>query len=509
MTGLLFNVNFVARQRILLVLAAAACAIASRAIWHDGPAIFDRREFKYLGLLAIAAIWLLLLVITQTNLSGGGWMGDWWEHYQRALFYRDDDPYANRGFGVTARPPAFNLVASTLTDLVGTRFSDYQVISTALGSLALLPALLLFELFRRSRLENGFISSGLALFCFSLVLNPMFATNIVYPWSRTFTSFLMIVGTYCYLIGSLPAAFLCLGVGVVSHYSGAMMAFLICADCFLRRRKSAPLSSMLLLAVPIVPWVQWAIRAYGLHTFFTANTTAQNYNEHALSQVLRQWLYNLETTFVPFVRFDDMRPFIAQASRLGAVYDALHLYWASNFWGSLTTALSVSIAILVLRAHRELAMPPTGTRLLALSAVATGLSFVVAPNPEISGITHLTLQHIAIGLFALGFALISDAPAWLRRLFALFFLFEAWGFYLLKTIRRSELTPEIYSAGYRINWTFKQAQHLQFLSDRYPQLAHGLSIALIAIVPIIYGYLYVMAFEQHRTPPSSRARIGG
>jgi hypothetical protein len=267
---------------------------------------------------------------------------------------------------------------------------------------------------------------------------------------------------------------------------------------------------MLLFAVPIVPWVLWATRAYGLHAVVNANTTSQNFNEHPLSQVLRQWLYNVETTFVPFARFDDIRPFIAQASRLGTLYDALHLYWASNFWGSLTTALTVTTALLlVVGAHRKVIMAAAATRLLALSAATICLSFAVAPNVEISGITHLTLQHVAIGLFALGCAAISRYPAWLRRLFAMLFLLEAWSFYLLKTARRHELTPEIYSAGYRINWTFKQAQHLQFLYDEHPQLAHALSIALISLLPLLYGYLYVMAFEQRRTSPSPRAENGG
>jgi len=498
MTGSAFHWSFASCQRVLLVLLGAGLLIVSRAIGAEVRSIVDSGEWLYLAAVAGAAMWLLLLVVAQGNLSGGGWMGDWWEHYQRMLFFlRDSDPYATHGFDVTARPPAFNIVAATLADLTGSRFSDYQIIHTALASLTLLPALLLLQHFRGPQPPGPAMRFGALLFCFTLVLQPMFATNAVYPWSRMFTSFFALSGMYGYLVGALPAAFLCLGVAMVSHYSAGVLALVFAADCLWRSKRISQRLSVLLLGVPLLPWAVWASRTYGVGPWLTSNTAVQNFLGHHVLEVVQQWLYNVETTFVPFARFADMGPFIAQTSRLGTLYDALHLYWASNFWGSLSTALTGTAAVFLLfgRDHRA-AIPQAGRRLFALSAVAIGLSFVVVPNVEVSGISHLTLQPVVIALFALGYAAICELPSWLRRGFVLFFLVEAWSFYILKTFTRDQLMPELYSIGYRINLSFKESQHVQFLYDEYPLLARAVPIALISLLPLLYGSLYVGAFER-------------
>jgi hypothetical protein len=128
-----------------------------------------------------------------------------------------------------------------------------------------------------------------------------------------------------------------------------------------------------------------------------------------------------------------------------------------------------------------------------VSAAGIGLSFFIVPEFEVSGIIHVCSQPMIIGLFALAFVAIADAPLWIRRVFAGMFLIEAWGFYLLKTFDRGRWPLDAYTAAYGANWSLKQSHQLRFLYDEYPRLAHQIPAALLILVPLLYMFAFVRA----------------
>jgi hypothetical protein len=496
-TALILRMNFWWGQFILAAMVAAGLVLGARRIVSEWPVV-NAAELGCVGALGASATWVLLVAITQANLAGGGWGGDWWEQFQRMIFYAaNQDWRVYHGFDMTSRPPAFNVVAAAVSQITGSRFSDYQTIHTVLGSLVLVPAVLLFNHLYESALRKQPPVAWQVLFGLSLLLQPMVVTNLLYPWSRMFTSFLVLAGLYYYLTERVPLAFLCLGAAMASHYSTLVILIPVAVDYLYRwktgRARQAWLA-LVFMGVPLAPWILWGMTTYGWKALLTTNTTSANLQEHGFSWVVQQWIYNLQTTFVPFIKFDDMRRFVSQPSPMATWYDTMHLYWSSTFIGSLTTAVVVTL-VLIAATMRRLPTSSSAMRLVGISAAGIGLSFFIVPEFEVSGIIHVCSQPMIIGLFALAFVAIADAPLWIRRVFAGMFLIEGWGFYFLKTFDRGRWPLDAYTAAYGANWSLKQSHQLRFLYDEYPWFAHQIPAALLILVPLLYMFAFVRAGE--------------
>jgi len=131
-------------------------------------------------------------------------------------------------------------------------------------------------------------------------------------------------------------------------------------------------------------------------------------------------------------------------------------------------------------------------------------TFLTIPNLEVAGISHLALQPLALMVFALGFAFISGAKAWVRRLFVAAYFTEGLLFYFLKTFDRTGLRPEQLSFGFAINARIKKDQQLLFLFDQAPEVAGFLRVLVLLSIAALFVYVW----REFGSSPMNRSEGG-
>ncbi len=177
---------------LLPALGAAGLAAGWRGLrdaWRDA----DGRAV-IVGQLLVA-IWCAGWLATVASYSGGGWSGDWFEHWQRTKFFLEHGPLDQKFIGVyslTARPPLVNVVTAALLAITRADFAHYQLFSTLLACLVFLPAALLARRFGRG-------SDAIALCAVLFMLNPLFVENATFAWTKLPTAFLVLVALYFFL----------------------------------------------------------------------------------------------------------------------------------------------------------------------------------------------------------------------------------------------------------------------------------------------------------------------
>src|SRR6476660_9761579 len=96
-----------------------AAAVSTIACARDIRRLWRHRETRasvcaFLALLG----WLILLLLLVRNYSGANWSGDWFEHYERALFFSEhmplDSKFLNGLYILPARPPMMNLLTADI-----------------------------------------------------------------------------------------------------------------------------------------------------------------------------------------------------------------------------------------------------------------------------------------------------------------------------------------------------------------------------------------------------------
>ena len=251
--------------------------------------IFLRRIFQqnYAWIYPLIGFWLILVGI-QLSIplySGAGWYGDWWYHYDIAQVYlgkQATDTVYFEIYTVTSRTPLFNLFASYYLELLGNKFSTYQLISTLPGIFLLTT----IPLFIRARQLNLAITL--------VVLNPYLNNITIFPWPKILTTLYVIAGIYFYLnvrketsstffTQTKLCCGLSLGLGILSHPSALIYLVIIVVDnIWLNRRSFATLIRQLVVPLLIafavlLPWVLWGINEYSLTNFFhSASNTIGN-----------------------------------------------------------------------------------------------------------------------------------------------------------------------------------------------------------------------------------------
>ncbi len=485
---------------LALAVAAWALLVIAALAWggRSGTSILPGREEARwaVGTMAIPA-WMLLLAWTQSTLYGGGWSGDWDEHYRRALFFLGRIPAGQAlEFAVTDRPPLFNLVAATWMSIVGAGFWDYQVVHLVWSSIAAIPCLLLLERLTGRSFRSP---SALAFFGLVFVLHPTIVANSLYTWTRMPAAFFVLAALYFYLLfhrdrqaAALPWSFLSAALGVVTHYSALVPAAMIVGH-WLWRERSGRLTrragAVLALAMtPGILWALWSVRQFGWRATLASNTTARNYANTGMG-IAGQWGYNLLTTIVPFWDWVAARPYFRQTSLAGAWSDALHLYWVSTLEGSVSTALVVACAVVWLRrAHSTPAATfraNEGRGLIVAALAAFFLSFPTIPNAEVAGFAHLALQPVAIVVCLVGVGWIVSRGAADQRLFVVLYGAEGLLYYWLKTFDRSLIPADQLGFGYRLNLRIQESHHLVLLFGRDPALAPWARGALLAGIVLL------------------------
>jgi 4-amino-4-deoxy-L-arabinose transferase-like glycosyltransferase len=337
--------------------------------------------------------------------SGGAWMLDWLEHWQRALFFLRDWPAGKPFidiFEMPARPPLANVLAAAFMRMTQADYAHFQVIMAALCSLAYLPVGLLAGRF------GGRSAARIAAAV--LMVNPLFLQNATYPWTKLPAAFLILAGLYFFLkvrdggFLSRRAAVLCaliLGGAVVTHYSaGPYVCILALAwaaagwgrrdSGFLRVTAAAAAAGACVLA----PWFAWSAAKYGWHDTFLSNSSVTTLGKWQGSHLLKVAL-NLRDTLVPPQVRGFRGTLFSQASRWGALRDQCFLLYQVNLPLAFGSVGFFAVVREALRAARS-AQPRERLFWALLLAGFIALSVAVYGDREHYGIVHICLQSVVL-----------------------------------------------------------------------------------------------------------------
>ncbi len=380
-----------------------------------GGLIWRRREFAVLardpavrelavaqGLVTAGCLGWLATVVSY---SGGGWAGDWFEHWERARHYLTRGP-ADALFiahaGVTARPPLANVVTAVLLSLTRADFAHYQLHSTLLASLAFAPAALWAQRW------GGPTAVRVAAVLF--LLNPLFVQNATFAWTKLPAACLVLAAAWFFVRAAeshrpAPAALLgtaALAGALLTHYSAGPVAIVLAgawlAWSYARRGEAAwwraTAGAAALGVALLATWFGWALAVYGPGGTLLANTSVQAAAPSFADQLARIAL-NLRDTLVPhFLRAVDPA-LIAQTSPWGAARD----WWFQLYQVNLLFAFGATGWLVLLLALTRAARPlPPARRNGWLAAVAATVVLGVAVHGarDTWGLTHICLQPLVL-----------------------------------------------------------------------------------------------------------------
>jgi hypothetical protein len=476
------------------VVTGLCAAAAGAGIAASRPVLVDPDVRRAAGAFAIVVGVGLLELSTIRNFAGGGWAGDWLEHYQRAIFLLERAPlqtkFLDARYILPARPPLMNLLGALFLAQTDRSFPAYQLISLLLNSLVVLPVVLLARHFSAGRAPR------VAVLAAFLLLNPSFTENLTYGWTRHLTNFWVLGGLYAYaraIETDSPAtylvAFSALSAGVVTHYSAAPY-FMLCtahAAIFVLPRKALAFRDVLAIAgvcaAVLGSWVLWSILAFGLGDTFGANTTVTGSHGASTSDLAIRFAANLRNTLVPHPLRTVNLAWIAQRDPLGFLKDSCFLVYQTNLIVAVGSAGAVLVAYEASRREH-----PAGSFWAGLAIAAVALGIAVNNNLDDFGVAHTCLQPLVILALAFLVGGFASWPRWAQLLagggLAVDFLL---GVALLLWFEHQvppAQPPGWWSDATYGNWRVKQQAGVTFLGDLMEPWA-GLVAALLAVTVVV------------------------
>ena len=357
------------------------------------------------GQLMVTA-WCVAWLSFVRNHSGGAWLGDWLEHWQRAHFFLREWPKDRLFFDIyqlPARPPLSNVLTAAFMRMTGEDYAHYQVIMTALCSLAFLPmGLLAWRFGGRPAARTAALVA---------MLNPLFIQNSTYPWTKLQAVLFILSGLYFFLrmrdqdAGSDRAGVLCalsLGGAVVTHYSAGpyvvVLAGAWAAVGFRRGWDGAFARSALLCAAAgalvIAPWFAWSVAEYGWRGTFLSNTSVSMLQK-APGSPLATMALNLRDSIVPPQARGFGGTLFRQTSRWGALRDQAFLVYQLNPLLALGSVAWIAVVREVLRAAGAAARRDRVFWALALAGFVL-LSTAAYGDRDHYGTGHICLQSVVL-----------------------------------------------------------------------------------------------------------------
>ena len=388
-----------------LVAAAALAGLAAGRRGVRGLAADPAARDLAAGQLMVTA-WCVAWLSFVRNYSGGAWLGDWLEHWQRAHYFLREWPRERLFFDIyqlPARPPLSNVLTAAFMRMAGADYAHYQIIMTALCSLAFLPVGLLAGRFGGRRASR--VAAAVAM------LNPLFIENATYPWTKLQAAFFILSGLYFFLRvrdqdphagKAAVACALCLGGAVVTHYSaGPYVVALAGAWVALgfRRGWDGPFSRTTALcalagACVIAPWFAWSVAQFGLRGTFLSNSSV-SMMQKAPGNPLATMALNLRDSLVP----PQVRGFrgmlFAQTSPWGALRDQAFLIYQLNPLLALGSVAWIAVAREALRAAGAAARRDRLFWTFALAGVVL-LSYASYGDRDHYGTGHICLQSVVL-----------------------------------------------------------------------------------------------------------------
>ena len=308
-TGLTYCLGLPQSSYWLISLASLAALAAGRT--ELCTLARDRRVRAMVIGFALLFGWMLLLLAMVRSYSGGAWVHDWLEHYQRSVFFLERQP-RDTLFGfvypLPARPPFMNLLGAFYLGQVGKQYEMFQVVCAFLNLLVFLPSCLLLRFFAPRR--SWGIAIGVLMVFFSG--NPLIVQNATFAWTKGLANFYVLAGLVLYLRGirrpdplRVGAAMLALGGAVLVHYSGAPYALFLGLHYLTRvlPRRTARGRELACAILPVTAllatWFAWSLAHFGLKATMSANTTLTESGLLTWTANLQKIALNIYYTAVP------------------------------------------------------------------------------------------------------------------------------------------------------------------------------------------------------------------
>ena len=401
----------------------------------------------------------VLLQASVRSYNGLLWVGDWYEHFERTMFFIDrPDPLAarflslflgpDRSYPLAARPPFMNVITAHVI-AHGTRsFAAFQLASTWLNALACLPALALAgrcsALFRLSP-ERGVLAAAAAI-----TLLPSFAENATFTWTKLLATFYVLAAVLLVTrrdaVASparlgLAGAFL--GAGVVVHYSSAVyslvlgFAIVVIAACRelpagraqwpdrVARACMAAVAFGFAQVIVLLPWLGFSWATFGLRGTLATNTAVTDAAGKTLTENLSKIALNCFDTLVPhFLR--ERPPLIANLMAQPNGSAAMRDWWFAplqvNFpmaIGTVTQVVATGIAVWLLASSRS-SRESWGRNVFWAWLFGAGfvLGVAVVGDRDSIGLAHICLQPLILIAATVSATAIARLP-WPVRALAL------------------------------------------------------------------------------------------
>jgi hypothetical protein len=409
---------------------AAVCLTLGLVVRRDAARLVGSPQVRnvVLGYLFLLG-WMFTILAMIRHYSGGGWVGDWLEHFNRTVFFLDGFPRDSMAFPgpypMPARPPLMNLVAALFLAQAGEQFELFQVAFTFLNLLVFLPCCLIAPALARG------VRRPVVLLMALFALSPIIVQNATYTWTKLFAAFYVVLGLCCYLAGwrknehaRMLAGFLFLAAGTLVHYSAGPYVVAVTLHYLLvvfRRRPERWREMASIVAVSgalLATWFGWSIAVHGAKQTFAANSTLsaiETLPEPKLRTFVEIRAENLYRSIVPHpLRRGPLMNFVAETSIPGWLREYFFLIYQPNAVFAMGMAGGPLVLYLLYRVlWRERHTGRRQPQRFWLILIPCGLLLGTAAHPgaEVFGVAHVTL----LTLLVLGLSLLAGSLPFLSR----------------------------------------------------------------------------------------------
>jgi hypothetical protein len=356
-------------------------------------------------LAATAALmaWFLAHQAATLIYVGGWWYGDWFEHYERMLFFVHQKPLDTQFLGgmyiLPARPPMQNVCQAHVARFGSDSFAAFQISSTFLGVLSVLPVFLLMRRLAERPGVNVWVGAALLAASWPLL------SHVTFTWTKAFCAFYVLLGLALYRRGTPGRqllAFVLLGSAVLVHYSAALALIpLLVWHVAASRKPASALPRALLRGLPgallLLPWLLF-VRTHFPGEFLGSTSSARmTVGLTPLGWGLRT-VHNVLTTWLPIYSADNLdrlRELLTRAPLMG-VRDVLFLVVNQSWVGAMQATGLVMLCIAAGRLRRERRLPPAAWFWLwAFFGTTLCLSFSHPALPDF-GLAHIGLLPLIL-----------------------------------------------------------------------------------------------------------------
>ncbi|MBI4853383.1 MAG: hypothetical protein HY819_16440 [Acidobacteria bacterium] len=511
--------------------------------------LIRQQGFPWAGLLAWIGLssWLMAMQCLVVVYGAGNWYGDWYEHYERSVFFLNQLPletkFLNNLWTLPARGPIFNASSALVMAGLGDEFWIFQIISTVFNSFTFLPLALLIRDIAKIRETIALLISTIICGLAPFAIQPELCT-----WTKFFTVAFILSGFYFYRLGAVEkkpwlmgGSFIVFATGILAHYLAVIYTFFFaCHFLYLtiknRWNWQVIVYPAIISALLLFSWFGFCVATFGFKATTMANSTLGDYKDQieqsettnepsAKPSASLIFLANVVSTTVPYswrrnFKFAGTPTFFPQLDE-----ESEYLYGLANnsasFLGALGWSGSIGLLVAVYLALRKtlninklgepyspefLNLVPGRYFWLIYFLLGIPLNIMVHTTYAIQGLVVIHLQTY-ICLIAI-FLISNLSPLNLlpKLAFILIFLVESALAVFATLALQARKLPVIIEANGNIkaeaeviaspvyvgNYIYKLSTKAVFISDKFADIALPISIGacLLAISMFFVGLIY-------------------